>query len=538
MAPKMHAIKPWAIAVLCFAVAGAGCTRVSTQTGSAVGNPWTIPGVLRIAERYEPDNLNPLVGEQSIDDDISMFWAGYLILPDDHDTLVPELATAIPTLQNRGISRDGLTITYHLRPGVVWQDGAPFDADDVIFTWHAIMDPRNPVSLRGGYELINKIDRLDSHTIAIHLRHPYAPFVAKFLVPDTYCVLPRHLFPQGTDVARSSYDRLPIGTGPFRVVSNENNADIKFVANPRYWRGKPRLNEIEFKAIPNDNTLLTLMQTHEIDFFYRAPHNLNASISALPGTRVILAPFTRFADVGFNLSSPILSDLRVRKAIAYGTDRKSLMNETTFGLDLPTDTNQPPFRWAHTDKVEHYAYDPIRAAALLDAVGWKLGQNGIRWRDGQPLRLSLAGVAGDKVSESIRAVLQNQWRRIGIDAEIKSYPSDILFGGFAQGGIEDTGHFDLVYEGVIGGVDPDDSNHFECDRKPPAGRNVYRFCNAELDRLEERALTENDLGARKADYARIQSIIADQLPILPLWFDRYGYAVNTDFKNFRPAHVS
>src|SRR5579863_2144884 len=143
-----------AIALMSCAVVA--CTKVGTNTGLGHGNPWTIPGVLRIAGVSNPDNLNPLLGEQQTEVDLSMFWAGYLFNWSDQNQWVPELATEVPTTKNGGISKDGLTITYHLRKGVTWQDGAPFSADDVIFTWHAVMNPNNNVQTRTGYDLITR----------------------------------------------------------------------------------------------------------------------------------------------------------------------------------------------------------------------------------------------------------------------------------------------------------------------------------------------------------------------------------------------
>src|SRR5690348_11121095 len=142
------------VLVLSAALLWAACSKVSSGSSTSAANPWTIPGVLRIGVRYPPDNLNPLLGEQQIDVEASAFWAGYLFDFDDRNQLVPDLATVVPTLANGGISKDGKTITYHLRRGVRWQDGKPFTADDIVFTFRAVMDPDNPVPSRVGYELI------------------------------------------------------------------------------------------------------------------------------------------------------------------------------------------------------------------------------------------------------------------------------------------------------------------------------------------------------------------------------------------------
>jgi len=175
-----------AVTALSLAVA---CTRVAVRTETG-RHPWTIPHVLRITRSSEPDSLNPIVGFEQTDVDISMFWAGYLFNRSDENRFVPELATVVPTTANGGISPDGRTIVYHLRPQVKWQDGAPFGADDIIFSYRSVMNPRNAAPSRSGYERISRIDKVDDHTIAVHLTHPWAHFVDTFFTlhdvgPDT-----------------------------------------------------------------------------------------------------------------------------------------------------------------------------------------------------------------------------------------------------------------------------------------------------------------------------------------------------------------
>jgi len=139
-----------AIALVAACSLASSCSRVSTQTGEAyAGNSWTKHGILRVAAIDEPDNLNPMVGNQQAEVDLSLLWGAYLYRFNDKDEWVPELATDVPTLANGGISADGLRFTYHLRTAVKWQDGAPFSADDVIFSWQQVMNPRNSVTRRG-----------------------------------------------------------------------------------------------------------------------------------------------------------------------------------------------------------------------------------------------------------------------------------------------------------------------------------------------------------------------------------------------------
>jgi peptide/nickel transport system substrate-binding protein len=516
------------------------CTRVSTSAGPATaGNAWTHHGILRMGEILDPDNLNPVLGQQQTEVDLSMFWAGYLFNWSDRNEWVPELATQVPTLDNGGISKDGLAITYHLREGVQWQDGAPFGTDDVIFTWQAVMNPNNNVGSRLGYDDITRIDKRDDHTIVVHLRRPYAPFVASFFTMGStpYPVLPKHLLGGLHDINRAAYNNLPIGTGPFRVAEYRKSTYIKFVANPRYWRGPPKLKVIEYHIIPDDNTILTQLEAHEIDFEYAAPHSQAPTFAKIPGVKMELTEFTSFAMIAFNDQGPILQDVRVRRALAYATDRQAFINKVAHGIPIPADSDQPRFLWAHNPDVMRYPYDPAKAAAQLDAAGWRVGPDGIRSKNGVRLELLATGLAGDVSSRAIFSLLAQQWKAVGVDLSIKNYPSSLLMAAMQVGGIIQSGKYDVSLFSWLNGVDPDDSAFTTCDQWPPQGQNNFRFCDPRVDAQERVALTNYDRPTRKAAYDRIQSLLAEDEPFIVVWFNRRVTVYNTDLKNDKPAHA-
>ena len=527
-----------ALAVLVLALAA--CTRVSTGgTEHGARNAWTIPHVLRVAARQDPDNLNMLLGTQTVDMDLDMLWAGFLFNFNDRDEMVPELATRVPTQQNGDISRDGLTVTYHLRRGVQWQDGAAFTADDVIFTYQQIMNPRNFIVSRAGYDRITRIDRVDDYTIAVHLKQPYAPFISTFFAPSAHSdeVLPKHLLARYPNINRIAYNELPIGTGPFRVTTYERGSRIVFTANPHYWRGRPKLERIEWYIVGSDNTMLSMLQSHQIDWFYRAPEALAAQLSNIPGTRVSLSPFTRYADLGINASVPALRDVRVRQALAYATDRTTLIHKVTHDVDMPGHTDQPPWLWSYNARAKDYPYDLRAAGALLDAAGWRISPDGIRRRNGEPLHVTLVSFTGSGTVNSAEVIVQAGWRQAGVDVTIKNYPSGQLYETAAMGGIEQAGKFDVIFENWANGHDPDDAILVMCDMAPPNGWNVYHICNAAIDNAERTAQAHYDQATRKAAFDVIQSIMQEQIPFFVLWYQRQFDVMNADVRGYRPARA-
>jgi peptide/nickel transport system substrate-binding protein len=519
-------LKRLLVAICAIVLCAAGCTR-TLQTGTKARNSWTIPGTLRIGQREDPDNLNILLGTEVVDTDISMFWAGYLFNLNDRNELVPELATTVPTQANGGISRDGLTITYRLRRGVVWQDGAPFTASDVVFTWHEMLNPANNVVSRFGYDVVSSVTTPDPYTLVVHLKRHFSPFVATFFTmanhPD--CILPKHLLAKYRDINRIPYNQKPIGTGPFIVRSYEPGSRIELVANDRYWRGRPKLDRVEFLIVGSDNTLLTLMESHQIDFFYRAPESMAQTVRNIPGTRVILTQLSRFADVGFNGSNPALADVRVRRALAYATDRKALIDKVTHGIAVEAQTDQPSFSWAFDPRATEYPYDPKRASDLLAQAGRR------------HFSLTLVSFTGAATVTEAEELLQSEWRDVGVDVTIKNFPSGQLYATLSAGGIEQSGKFDAVIENWANGSDPDESILVTCHMAPPAGWNIYHFCDPTLDAAERTALSSYDRAVRARAYATVQERINEELPFYVLWYERQLDIVNTDFKNYRPAHA-
>ena len=527
-----------ALAIAAAACCTPGCRPVADNAAAASvdqrTNDWTVPGVLRIESAGKPDNLNPIIGQESIDTDLAMFWGGHLFDWDDAGRFVPELATVVPTLANGGISADGRTIVYHLRRGVLWQDGKPFDARDVIFSWQAVMNPRNDVPVREGYDLIDRIDARDPYTIAVHLRRPYAPFVSTFFsMSDTaYGVLPAHLLSGYRDLNDIGFDRMPIGTGPFRVVYNDGER-IRLDAFPRYWRGTPKLRRVEFHWVASNSAILNHLKQHAIDFYYGAYERQEPQLSGIAGTTVYLYPFNSYEDIGFNTQSPVVGDKRVRQALAYATDRRELTQTVDNGVDSVADSDQPAFSWAHADHLAQYSFNPKHAAALLDETGWRVGPGGVRRKDGRPLRIVLVSGAGPGPPGPIETLVEKDWRAVGVDLVVHNYGADDL--DAPGNGIEASGRFDAVLESWVNGTDPDDSSQFLCSLRPPSGWNYYRLCDPALDAAEIAALTSYDVAVRKRAYDRIQAILADDEPIIVLYFVQNQDVVNLDLKNYRPA---
>ncbi len=284
-------------------------------------NAWTEPGHLRIGALRTLDNLNPLLSGQAATTDLAQFLFSGLIRFDAKGDPVPDAAVAVPTRANGGISADGRTITYRLRPDVRFSDGHPLTADDVVFTWQQDMNSRNNVPFHFPYDRAQSVVAKDARTVVVRLREPFAPFVANFFrCGGQGVILPKHLLAGKADLNQDPFNIKPVGSGPFMVQRYDINSTLEMVPNPYWFGGKPGLRRVTYRIMPSENTLLVALKTHEIDFYFGAPEQQYRELKTLPGTTVDATPSSQFEMLVFNAGREPLSDVRVRRAVASAVD--------------------------------------------------------------------------------------------------------------------------------------------------------------------------------------------------------------------------
>ena len=531
-AVKLHSI----VLVLLGALALAGCSKISQSSAPSGANPGAIPGELRYADIQEPDSLNPLLTSEAITSDLEYLAFTFFFNYDDKQNFVPEGALAVPTLQNGGISRDGKTIVYHVRHGIKWQDGVPLTAKDVVFTFHAIMNPANNVQVRTGYDQIASVDAPDDYTVVVHMRRVFSPIVAYFMCQQGgYPIVPAHLLAQYPNVNRLPYNTLPIGSGPFRITQWVHGDHITLVANPDYWRGPPKLKTIVFRFVPSTTTIKVLLETHEIDAFFRANPDLYDQLKAIPGYDVMVSDENVFGHIDFNVKDPMVADVRVRKAIEYALDRTDMVRTLTHGAYDVGRSDIAPYSWAYPKDLPFYDNDAAAARSLLDEAGWKVGADGTRQKNGERLELQFSYISGNVYGGMIASLAQQKLKDVGIVLEQKPYPAALYFASAQSGGILNGGKFQLGYFGWVSGFDPDNSSLYACDQFPPAGQNNLFWCDKKLDAAEKDALATFDQGRRKADYSVIEHELIEQVPTIFVSHNKRIDVISKRFHGYRPG---
>jgi peptide/nickel transport system substrate-binding protein len=295
----------------------AGCTKNDSAPG--IRHSWTHAGVLRVAVTEEPKNLNPLLAGTTIEIFIDRLMFEPLLSADARGDTVPMLAAAVPTQANGGISADGLTITYRLRGDAYWSDGVPVTAHDVAWSWQAIENPNNDAVSRHGYDEVRAIDTPDAHTVVVHLKKRFSPFVSTFFAESdqVYDILPAHVLARYPNVNNVSFNARPdISDGPFRFVEWRRADRILLDANPRFFEGTPGLKHVEILFVPNEDSAINLLRAHAIDYIYQPSIQTYPTLRSLLDARIVWVNINGFEGVEFNLSHPALADGRVRAAIA------------------------------------------------------------------------------------------------------------------------------------------------------------------------------------------------------------------------------
>ena len=520
------------------------CTKVGPASGVAGGNgehTWTHPGELRVAIQADPVTLNPLLAANTTEGFLNRLSFDTLVsISPDGKALVPRLAVRVPTVANGDISADGLTIKYALRRGVVWQDGAPFSSKDVKFSWQAMMNDANNVNSRIGYDDVSRVDVPDPLTVVFHLKAKFAPFVSTIFAEsdNPVCVVPQHILGAFKDLNRVAFNQLPIGTGPFRVVRWNRGDRVELVANPHYYLGVPKLKSIVVKTIPDENTGINALRTHDVDWMFEPSPNLFNVLKTLPDTVIHFVDGPQTLRMFINNKRPLLQDIRIRRAIAYATDKAALVQRLTGGSARAAGADQPPYSWAYRQDVATYGPDPLRAKALLRQAGFTFGSDGLARKGGQPLSFDLSTNSSNATRRLVETQLQSMLRAAGIDVVIKNYPGSTFFATYGQGGVMATGHYDLAISGWIAGSDPDDHSLYLCNAVPPNGTNYDRYCSPEMDTAQRAALASYVEPQRRLAYRTIQALIARDVPEIVIWYARFPQATNPDFRGFAPNPVN
>ncbi len=463
-----------------------------TACRSAPRNPNTVVFLIESS----PANLDPRVSTDVQSQRIDALLFDGLVARDAHFQFTPALA-------ERWEQPDPLTLVFHLRNGVRFHNGAPLTARDVVWTFESMIDQTRPGSVitpkAASYAAINTMEAPDDRTVVMRLKHP-DNFLLTNLSTGAIGIVPQG---SGRD-----FWQHPVGTGPFRFVSQQIDQDVIIERNPHSWSIVPRLERVRFAIVPDAITESLELEKGSGDVAINSlPMDSLSVLAARPNLQVEETGGTEIQYLGFNLRDPLLQDARVRQAISCAIDRNLIIQTLLGNHAHPALSLLPTSHWAFNAGGPRYDYDPARAAQLLDAAGHPRAANGIRF----PLTMKTSNDEGTRL---LAAVLQQQLATVGIALDIRSFEyatfySDVMHGAFQM--------YSLRW---IGGNEQPDifSYAFSTARFSPKGANRSHYSNPRLDALLDDAAESSNLEKRRADYAEAQQILAQDLPAINLWY--------------------
>jgi peptide/nickel transport system substrate-binding protein len=417
-----------------------------------------------------------------------------------------------PWLATSWKTSDGIHWDVALRHGVTWSDGAPFTAQDVVFTYRTMLDPKVAFIGSGDVEYVDRVEAAGPYLVHFTLKHPSALFVPVVLAEP---MLPAHLLGsiRPERLRYTNFGQHPIGTGPYMLDRWSHDTEAVFVRNPRFWRGPAKIPRVDFRIIFNDQAQVEAMENGSADLMDSIGVNSALRLAReAPHIVVLTFPSLYVETFEVNLHRPGLEELVVRQAMMYGFDRQAVVHG--FFDDRVAPANSVVVRalkrW-YDPNVRVYDYDPPRARAMLEEAGWHVGTDGVRHKGAHRLSFELLVNQGSPgVIDRLMAFVADM-RDIGIEINVRQLDFPSISARTYQG------RYDLVATSRGGAIDPDWTTVFASWQKPPAGANTTGYADPIVDRDLREGIRTVDYAKRKAIYDDMQARLAETLPML--WLD-------------------
>jgi len=512
----------------------AGTALAGAGVGLTGGQAWAKKNSIILGMTQEPVQFNPLLyvnaGTENVPE-ACMFDALWDV--NEKGRFVPNLAVRVPSLENGGISENGKLWKIELKKGIQWQDGAPFTAKDVEFTYKTLINPNVAVRSRAGFTMISDFKILDDYHVEIHLSKPYVPFIWAW---QRMHIVPEHILSKVKDINTASFNtKNPIGTGPYRLVKRVAGSHMIYKRNLKYHGVVPAVETFIHKFIPDQVVEYTQFKTGEIDVLglRGVPPERYEEARHLSGRDVLPTPQPWVEFIYFNCGKPQFREKVVRQALYLAVDKQRWINDIYYGLPPRTLSYLHPSHWAYNHNLKDPGYDPGKAAQMLDGAGWKKGPDGIRQKNGVKLKFSMSTTAGAKARVQAEQMVQANWKEIGVDMEIKNMPASVVWGEYTT-----KSQFDTLMVGwsPVMGMDPDYTARCHSKQIPVkygSGSNYVQYQNPKVDKLLEEGVVISDMEKRKAVYYKIQEILLEDVPFGPIFAYTIMYGKKSNLKGYK-----
>ncbi|WP_294446820.1 peptide-binding protein [uncultured Mailhella sp.] len=470
----------------------------------------------------EPSNLIPYLASDSASAEV----AGLLYtspLEYDKDFNIVKCAA-----EEWEVLEGGLFMRFRLKEGLVWQDGHPLTADDVTFTYKLMTDPKTPTAYAADFLNVKEYRQTGPLSFEVRYDAPYARAAITWMHP----ILPRHIL-EHENIASTRYARNPVGAGPFKLKSWEPGSRIVLEANDRYFKGRPYLDEIIYRIIPDSTTMFLEARAGKLDFTGLSPQQYLRQTSGEwwdKNWRKYKYLAFGYTYLGLNQKSPFFKDKKGRQALSFAIDREGIIKGALLGMGEPAFGPYKPGTWVYNTALKAYDYDPERARRLLAEAGWTPGKDGILEKDGLPFEFTILVNQGNNERIKVAVILQQMFRAVGVKVAIRTVEWAAFLKEFV-----DTRKFDALILAWNILDDPDIYDVWHSSAIAGNGLNFVGFSNEEVDRLLEKGRTSADRQVRKAVYDRFQEILHEEQPYLFLYVPYSLPMVQARFQGIQPA---
>lgn len=429
---------------------------------------------------------------------------------------VPDLATEWK------MDEGGKSWTFKLRKDVKWHDGKPFTAADVKFTIEGIINPKVNAQFRSNLRPVKSVDIIDDYTVRINTTDTFPSL--DIMLAYNVVMAPKHLL-EGKDLNEiPEFVQKPIGTGPFKFKEYVKGDHATVVANDDYFLGRPYLDSVVYKIIPDINVIIAQLKTGELDAAAVEPQNMDA-LKGASNVEVLSAETPNAYYIALNASRWPFDDKKVRQALMYGLDRKLIVEKILFNqMPLATGPLAKAFGPYYNSKLQPYPYDPEKAKKLLEEAGFKPGPDGILQKDGKKLSFELLVDKGNPTREQIILTAQQYWKRLGCDVKVVVEE----WNTFIKKGSTQPGDYDARSSWRITPPDPDKESEYATK----GAVNHYAYSNPEADKLLAAGKKEMDKQKRIEAYHKFQEVVYDDVPVIWIYYPNDLIAINKRVQDF------
>lgn len=427
------------------------------------------------------------------------------------------------------ISVDRKEITFYLRPGIKWHDGYPFTAEDIKFTYQLILDPQVGCPYYSSYSDIEEIKIINEREIVFKFKEPYAPALLKLGMG----IVPKHLL-KGKNIRTSGFGRAPVGTGPYEFRKWKTDEYVILDSNQDYFEGTPYIDKYVVRIVPDTTVQYLELLTKTVDSMSLTPYQYKIRSETKRFEQKInkykyLAH--AYTYISYNLEDPLFKKRKVRQALTLAIDKNEIIGGVLLGLGEVTTGPFLKGTYAYNNEVKDTEYNPQRAKELLKEAGWSdSNRDGILDKDGVPFKFKLITNQGNKQREDVATIIQQKWRKIGVEVEVQTIAWAAFLNEFVN-----KKNFQAVILGWTIPTDPDIYNVWHSSSSRKGGLNFISYKNKEVDRLIEEGRRVFDIEKRSVIYKKIHTILNEDKPYTFLYIPYATPAVSKRFKGIIPA---